>query len=250
MNFAPIDCGSRRLRRRVRRTPARQRRAAWRSRSPAVQPHRRRARRPRRRDGPGGSHEQREEPRQPISSDDRAAVAGDQSLRRQRVHRLRSGDARHQLHRERRDAASRSSATRSSSCVVGRKEIVAAPRRSGAPAVGPAAAPRARHRPRRGRRRRRWHRRRRTRRRSSCAAAPAPGSTATSYPSAVSLQTSSGTIATRASPSRVSAATAIFTLRDPSGNVPRSRSAAACAAPPGKTPRARRCRPSSRVPKR
>ena len=44
---------------------------------------------------------------------------------------------------------------------------------------------------------------------------PAPGSTATSYPSPVSLPTSSGTIATRASPSRVSFATAIFTRREP-----------------------------------
>src|SRR6476619_197498 len=40
---------------------------------------------------------------------------------------------------------------------------------------------------------------------------PAPGSTLTAYPRPVSLPTSSGTIATRASPSRVSLATAIFT---------------------------------------
>ena len=39
---------------------------------------------------------------------------------------------------------------------------------------------------------------------------PAPGSTATVYPSPVSFPTSSGTIATRVSPSRVSLATAIF----------------------------------------
>src|SRR6478672_13057645 len=48
----------------------------------------------------------------------------------------------------------------------------------------------------------------------SSACAPASGSTATSYPSPVSLPTSSGTIATRASPSRVSLATAIFTRRN------------------------------------
>ncbi len=39
---------------------------------------------------------------------------------------------------------------------------------------------------------------------------PAPGSIATAYPSPVSFPTSSGTIATRVSPSRVSLATAIF----------------------------------------
>src|SRR3954471_9756328 len=44
---------------------------------------------------------------------------------------------------------------------------------------------------------------------------PASGSTATSYPRPVSLPTSSGTIATRDSPSRVSLATAIFTRLKP-----------------------------------
>ena len=59
------------------------------------------------RDGAGGGHVQREEPAQPAGGDDRAAVAGDQRLRRQRVHRLGPGDPRHQLHRERRDRRSR-----------------------------------------------------------------------------------------------------------------------------------------------
>ncbi len=46
---------------------------------------------------------------------------------------------------------------------------------------------------------------------SHSARLPAPGSTSTSYPRPVSLPTSSGTIATRVSPSRVSLTTAIFT---------------------------------------
>ena len=52
-------------------------------------------------DGAGGGHVQREEAAQQPGGDDRAAVAGDQRLRRQRVHRLGPRDARHQLHRER-----------------------------------------------------------------------------------------------------------------------------------------------------
>src|SRR4051794_10464160 len=50
---------------------------------------------------------------------------------------------------------------------------------------------------------------------SACRAPrPAPASTATSYPTAVSLPTSSGTSATRVSPALVSTATAILTLRN------------------------------------
>ena len=57
---------------------------------------------PGRRHGAGRGHEQREEPRQPHRRLQRAAVAGHQRLRGQRVHRLGPRDARHQLHRERR----------------------------------------------------------------------------------------------------------------------------------------------------
>src|SRR3954454_6670254 len=110
--------------------------------------------------------------------------------------------------------ASRSSTTVCCSVVVGRKEIVVVPRESrricsapsgctetttsapsnaAASTVAPASAYSSS---------------------ASRAGLPAPGSTATSYPSPVSLPTSSGTSATRASPSRVSFATAIF-MRGP-----------------------------------
>ena len=55
-------------------------------------------------DGAGRGHVEREEAAQHPGGDDRAAVAGDQGLRGQGVHRLGAGDARHQLHRERRRA--------------------------------------------------------------------------------------------------------------------------------------------------
>src|SRR3954454_6206021 len=116
--------------------------------------------------------------------------------------------------------ASRSSTTVCCSVVVGRKEIVVVPRESrricsapsgctetttsapsnaAASTVAPASAYSSS---------------------ASSAGLPAPGSTATSYPRPVSLPTSSGTSATRASPSRVSFATAIF-IRGPRGVVRR-----------------------------
>src|SRR3954451_22594366 len=109
---------------------------------------------------------------------------------------------------------SRRSVTRSREEVTGRNDTVAVPGGSRRPTVAPSgftetttsapsqgsvttSAPAA------------------TKSSSACRAPrPAPASTATSYPTAVSFPTSSGTSATRVSPARVSAATAILTLRN------------------------------------
>ena len=100
--------GPRRRRPAARRTPRRRRRAAWRWRSPAgpatPAPSTSTSRG---RHGAGRGHEQREEPGQAHRRLQRAAVAGDQRLRGQRVHRLGPGDPRHQLHRERGDPGRR-----------------------------------------------------------------------------------------------------------------------------------------------
>ena len=62
-------------------------------------------------DGAGRGHVQREEAAQHPGRDDRAAVAGDQRLGAQRVHRLGARDARDQLHARAVTPASRSSTT-------------------------------------------------------------------------------------------------------------------------------------------
>ncbi len=61
----------------------------------------------RRRHGARRGHEHREEARQLQRGDQHRAVAGDRRLRGQRVHRLRTRDPRHLLHRQRRRAGRR-----------------------------------------------------------------------------------------------------------------------------------------------
>ena len=56
------------------------------------------------RDRARGGRQHRQELRQVVGRDQRGLVAGDRALRGERVHRLRSGDARDRVHRERRHA--------------------------------------------------------------------------------------------------------------------------------------------------
>ena len=60
-----------------------------------------------RRDGARGGHQHREQLLQAVGRQERRLVAGDGALRRQRVHRLRPGDARNRLHGEADDASLR-----------------------------------------------------------------------------------------------------------------------------------------------
>jgi hypothetical protein len=59
----------------------------------------------RRPDGAGRRGQHRQEPIERVGGNQRGLVAADGRLRRQRIHRLRARDARHQFHREAGDLA-------------------------------------------------------------------------------------------------------------------------------------------------
>ncbi len=160
----------------------------------------------RRRDRARRGHQHRVEARRVLGAEQRRLVAGHVRLRRQRVHRLRAADPRDRLHRERRAPSRRRAraSSRATSAAPGSRrgaavaelgDLVLRRRRDlddhvGAPRVADRRAPASSN--------------------SSSgisAASPAPASTTTSTPFAPRRLTTSGTSATRRSPSAVSLGT-------------------------------------------
>ena len=159
----------------------------------------------RRRDGPGRGHQHREEAGEMLRGEQRALVAADRRLRRERVHRLRARRARDRLHRERDHAARREpldALAVGERVEIGDQELALAQPRSlgvvrlrtfddasashGEPSVTPASVYASS---------------------GNEAASPAPGSTTISKPAAASFPAVSGTRATLRSPGAVSRAT-------------------------------------------
>ena len=158
------------------------------------------------RDRARGGHQHRVEARRVLGAEQRRLVAGDVRLRRQRVHRLRAADPRDRLHRERRDLRVGERARRlgrrqrreeadQERAVAELADLLARRRRDldddvGAPRVAD-LSPRPP----------------RTARRGSARPRPRRASTTTSTSFAPRRLTTSGTIATRRSPSAVSLGT-------------------------------------------
>ena len=193
-------------RRAARRRPRPRRRAASRSRSPAGPRRRRRARA--RATGaavPAAVISIGKNLPSVVRAGERRAVAGDDRLRGERVHRLRARRARDRLHREARDP--RLGEPLDQVRAGERREEADQDRRPARSMSSSGALGRARpSRPRRAWRAVAGAGRRSSRRFSAYAAsvrsasAPAPGSTSTSKPASTSFLATSGTSATRRSP--------------------------------------------------